>query len=53
MVCLQISIVSQEPTLFNCTIAENISYGLNGSVTPADIERVSVSSTLNLCKHVH
>jgi ABC-type multidrug transport system fused ATPase/permease subunit len=38
----KISIVSQEPTLFNCTIAENISYGLNGSVTPADIERVSM-----------
>jgi ABC-type multidrug transport system fused ATPase/permease subunit len=37
----KISIVSQEPTLFNCSIAENISYGLKDKVTPDDIERVS------------
>ncbi|CAM6128352.1 unnamed protein product [Calypogeia fissa] len=36
-----ISIVSQEPTLFNCTIAENISYGLNQVFDPSEIERVS------------
>ncbi|KAG0562253.1 hypothetical protein M758_9G161500 [Ceratodon purpureus] len=37
----KISIVSQEPTLFNCSIAENISYGLKDNVTPEDVERVS------------
>lgn len=37
--------MSQEPTLFNCSIAENISYGLKENVTPEDIERVSVSHT--------
>jgi ABC-type multidrug transport system fused ATPase/permease subunit len=40
----QISIVSQEPTLFNCTIAKNISYGMKGTVKAADIERVAVSA---------
>lgn len=45
---MQISIVSQEPTLFNCSIAENISYGLKDNVTPEDIERVSVSQFLPL-----
>jgi ABC-type multidrug transport system fused ATPase/permease subunit len=38
----KISIVSQEPTLFNCTIAKNISYGMKGTVKAADIERVAV-----------
>uniref|UniRef100_A0A7I4D4H7 ABC transmembrane type-1 domain-containing protein n=1 Tax=Physcomitrium patens TaxID=3218 RepID=A0A7I4D4H7_PHYPA len=38
----KISIVSQEPTLFNCSIAENISYGLKDNVKHEDIERVSV-----------
>ncbi|KAH9565053.1 hypothetical protein CY35_04G057900 [Sphagnum magellanicum] len=38
----KISIVSQEPTLFNCTIAKNISYGMKGTVMAADIERVAV-----------
>lgn len=42
LVLLQISIVSQEPTLFNCSIAENISYGLKDNVKHEDIERVSV-----------
>uniref|UniRef100_A0A7I4FKY5 Uncharacterized protein n=1 Tax=Physcomitrium patens TaxID=3218 RepID=A0A7I4FKY5_PHYPA len=37
----KISIVSQEPTLFNCSIAENISYGLKDNVKHEDIERVS------------
>jgi hypothetical protein len=30
VVCLQISVVSQELTLFNCTIVKNISYALKG-----------------------
>ncbi|KAJ7518959.1 hypothetical protein O6H91_20G017000 [Diphasiastrum complanatum] len=38
----KISIVSQEPTLFNCSIAENITYGLKGTIPPAEIERVSL-----------
>ncbi|KAL3677691.1 hypothetical protein R1sor_020647 [Riccia sorocarpa] len=37
----KISIVSQEPTLFNCSVAENISYGIKGKVSPAEIERAS------------
>ncbi|KAG6555293.1 hypothetical protein Mapa_003336 [Marchantia paleacea] len=37
----KISIVSQEPTLFNCSVAENIAYGVKGSVSPAEIERAS------------
>lgn len=40
--------MSQEPTLFNCSIAENISYGLKDKVTPDDIERVSVSPSYYL-----
>ncbi|KAJ7956490.1 ABC transporter B family protein [Quillaja saponaria] len=34
----KISIVSQEPILFNCSIEENIAYGLDGKVNSADIE---------------
>ncbi|WVZ60592.1 hypothetical protein U9M48_010591 [Paspalum notatum var. saurae] len=34
----KVSIVSQEPTLFNCTIEENIAYGLEGKVNSADVE---------------
>ncbi|KAM7278369.1 hypothetical protein ACFE04_005503 [Oxalis oulophora] len=37
----KISIVSQEPVLFNCTVAENIAYGFNGKTTPAQIEAVA------------
>ncbi|XP_007980116.2 ATP-binding cassette sub-family B member 5 [Chlorocebus sabaeus] len=32
----QIAIVSQEPVLFNCSIAENIAYGDNSRVVPLD-----------------
>lgn len=39
---LQISIVSQEPTLFNCSIEENIAYGFDGKVDPVDLENASV-----------
>ncbi|EER93433.1 hypothetical protein BDA96_01G089700 [Sorghum bicolor] len=34
----KVSIVSQEPTLFNCTIEENIAYGLEGKANFADVE---------------
>lgn len=37
----KISIVSQEPTLFNCSIEENIAYGLNGKASTADIENAA------------
>nr|CAB3498164.1 unnamed protein product [Digitaria exilis] len=34
----KVSIVSQEPTLFNCTIEENIAYGLEGKSNFSDVE---------------
>lgn len=37
----KISIVSQEPTLFNCSIEENIAYGLDGKASAADIENAA------------
>ncbi|KAJ3705981.1 hypothetical protein LUZ61_009686 [Rhynchospora tenuis] len=37
----QVSIVSQEPVLFNCSIEENIAYGLGGTASTADIENVA------------
>ncbi|KAH7447845.1 hypothetical protein KP509_01G123700 [Ceratopteris richardii] len=37
----KISIVSQEPMLFNCSIAENISYGVRG-VGSNEIERAAI-----------
>ncbi|KAH9610328.1 hypothetical protein KSS87_017168 [Heliosperma pusillum] len=37
----KISIVSQEPTLFNCSIEENIAYGLNGKASIGDIENAA------------
>ncbi|CAJ2664671.1 unnamed protein product [Trifolium pratense] len=37
----KISIVSQEPTLFNCSIEENIAYGFDGKIDDADIERAA------------
>lgn len=40
---LQISIVSQEPVLFNCSVEENIAYGFNGNASSTDIETVAVS----------
>lgn len=44
---LQISIVSQEPVLFNCSLEENIAYGCHGKASISDIETVAVS----LSKH--
>ncbi|TKR93550.1 hypothetical protein L596_007979 [Steinernema carpocapsae] len=37
----QIAIVSQEPTLFNCSIAENIVYGLNKAVSHEDVVKAA------------
>ncbi|XP_041039616.1 ATP-dependent translocase ABCB1-like [Carcharodon carcharias] len=38
----QIGIVSQEPVLFNCSIAENIAYGANSrTVSQAEIEKAA------------
>ncbi|KAL7094630.1 hypothetical protein ACP275_11G115900 [Erythranthe tilingii] len=37
----KISIVSQEPVLFNCSIAENIAYGFDGKASESDIENVA------------
>ncbi|GKV08876.1 hypothetical protein SLEP1_g20447 [Rubroshorea leprosula] len=37
----KVSIVSQEPVLFNCSIEENIAYGLNGKASIADIEAMA------------
>ncbi|KAH7301745.1 hypothetical protein KP509_23G040300 [Ceratopteris richardii] len=37
----KVSIVSQEPVLFNCSIADNISYGRKDKVPLANIERVA------------
>ncbi|KAK0428166.1 hypothetical protein QR680_010647 [Steinernema hermaphroditum] len=37
----QVAIVSQEPTLFNCSIAENIVYGLNRAVSHEDVVRAA------------
>jgi hypothetical protein len=39
---IQVSIVSQEPVLFNCSIEENIAYGLDGTASEADIENIAV-----------
>lgn len=45
---LQISIVSQEPVLFNCSVEENIAYGFNGKASCTEIETVAVSLILFL-----
>ncbi|KAF7838546.1 ABC transporter B family member 25 [Senna tora] len=37
----KISIVSQEPVLFNCSIEENIAYGFDGKVNSVDIENAA------------
>ncbi|XP_054847966.1 phosphatidylcholine translocator ABCB4-like isoform X2 [Eublepharis macularius] len=43
----QIGIVSQEPVLFDCSIAENIAYGDNSRVVPFD-EIVNVAKAANI-----
>ncbi|CAH9057378.1 unnamed protein product [Cuscuta epithymum] len=37
----KVSIVSQEPILFNCSIEENIAYGLGGTTSMIDIENAA------------
>lgn len=37
----QVSIVSQEPILFNCSIEENIAYGVSGNASSTDIENAA------------
>ncbi|KAK1421964.1 hypothetical protein QVD17_24761 [Tagetes erecta] len=37
----KISIVSQEPVLFNCSIEDNIAYGFDGKASSSDIENVA------------
>nr|XP_029124183.1 ABC transporter B family member 25 isoform X1 [Elaeis guineensis] len=37
----QVSIVSQEPVLFNCSVEENIAYGFDGKASSTDIENVA------------
>lgn len=37
----KISIVSQEPVLFNCSIEDNIAYGFDGKASISDIENVA------------
>ncbi|KAH9318059.1 hypothetical protein KI387_019828, partial [Taxus chinensis] len=37
----KVSIVSQEPVLFNCSIAENIAYGVKGRSRTGDIENAA------------
>ncbi|XP_062145347.1 ABC transporter B family member 25-like [Alnus glutinosa] len=37
----KISIVSQEPVLFNCSVEENIAYGFNGKASSTDIQTVA------------
>ncbi|KAG4173487.1 hypothetical protein ERO13_A11G061400v2 [Gossypium hirsutum] len=37
----KVSIVSQEPVLFNCSIEENIGYGVNGEVGKTEIQYVA------------
>ncbi|KAG6498264.1 hypothetical protein ZIOFF_046176 [Zingiber officinale] len=38
---LKVSIVSQEPVLFNCSIEENIAYGFDGKATVSEIENAA------------
>ncbi|RWR73848.1 ABC transporter B family member 25 [Cinnamomum micranthum f. kanehirae] len=37
----KISIVSQEPVLFNCSVEENISYGFDGKASSTEIENAA------------
>lgn len=39
---LQVSIVSHEPVLFNCSVVDNILYGLKGRASTVDIENAAV-----------
>ncbi|CAL1409620.1 unnamed protein product [Linum trigynum] len=41
LLLVQISIVSQEPVLFNCSIEENIAYGCDGNISSSEIENAA------------
>lgn len=44
----QMAIVSQEPVLFNCSIADNIAYGDNSRVVPLDeIKEVAKAANIH------
>ncbi|KAG8201139.1 hypothetical protein JTE90_028804 [Oedothorax gibbosus] len=43
----QMALVSQEPILFNCSIKENITYGIEGKVDDADIERAARTANIH------
>ena len=44
----QFDIVSREPVLFDCSLAENIAYGDNSrQVTPEEIEQASKSANIH------
>uniref|UniRef100_A0A1I7U159 ABC transporter family protein n=1 Tax=Caenorhabditis tropicalis TaxID=1561998 RepID=A0A1I7U159_9PELO len=46
-----LALVSQEPTLFNCSIEENLLYGLSRFVSPVEIEKAL--QTANAFNFVH
>ncbi|KAF6170688.1 hypothetical protein GIB67_015640 [Kingdonia uniflora] len=56
----KISIISQEPVLFNCSVEENIAYRLEGKATSADVKNVAkmanayefISNFLKSIKHL-
>lgn len=43
----QLGLVSQEPILFDCTIAENIQYGDNRLVSQAEIEEAAKNANIH------
>ncbi len=44
----QIGIVSQEPVLFDCSLAENIAYGDNSrQVSPQEIEEAAKAANIH------
>lgn len=42
-----IAVVSQEPILFNCSIKENITYGVEEDVKPLDIEKAARTANIH------
>ncbi|KAL1141994.1 hypothetical protein V6Z11_A11G068300 [Gossypium hirsutum] len=49
----KVSIVSQEPVLFNCSIEENIGYGVNGEVGKTEIQYVAMGAENGECPWIH
>jgi ABC-type multidrug transport system fused ATPase/permease subunit len=46
-----LSVVSQEPILFDCSIRENVTYGLQGDVPMADV--IAACRTANIHEFIH